>query len=149
MVHSGCVVFKIHVLKGKIKHLSKYWGSSTQDDPCRSNIGGSRPLQPLRRWRLCARRYRLIAAGADLQAPALSSKHAGRRCCCRSMAQTDGRTDDELLPLRIVRGCVNNFHQRHDSVTNRQWMFNASQRNYHSFVVSVTPNNNENVTGYL
>ena len=27
-------------LKGKIKHLSKYWGSSTQDDPCRSNIGG-------------------------------------------------------------------------------------------------------------
>ena len=27
-------------------------GSSTQDDPCRSNIGGSRPLQPLRRSRL-------------------------------------------------------------------------------------------------
>ena len=24
-------------------------GSSIQDDPCRSNIGGSRPLQPLRR----------------------------------------------------------------------------------------------------
>jgi len=37
----------------KIKHLSKYWGSSTQNGPCRSNIGGSRPLQPLRRWRLC------------------------------------------------------------------------------------------------
>jgi len=37
----------------KIKHLSKYWVSSTQDDPCRSNIGGSRPLEPLRRWRLC------------------------------------------------------------------------------------------------
>jgi len=36
----------------KIKHLSKYWGSSTQDDPCRSNIGGSWPLQPVRRWRL-------------------------------------------------------------------------------------------------
>jgi len=30
-------------------------GSSTQDDPCRSNIGGSRPLQPLRRWRLWCR----------------------------------------------------------------------------------------------
>jgi len=27
----------------KIKHLSKYWGSSTHDDPCRSNIGGSDP----------------------------------------------------------------------------------------------------------
>ena len=23
----------------KINHFSKYWGSSTQDDPCRSNIG--------------------------------------------------------------------------------------------------------------
>jgi len=40
--------------KEKMKQLSKYWGGglSTQDDPCRSNIGGSRPL---RRWRLCCR----------------------------------------------------------------------------------------------
>jgi len=30
----------------KIKHLSKYWGSSTQDDPCRSNIGGRDPRNP-------------------------------------------------------------------------------------------------------
>jgi len=37
-----------------VKHLTKYWGSSTQDDPCRSNIGGSRLLQPLQRWRLCS-----------------------------------------------------------------------------------------------
>jgi len=58
MVQSGCVVFEIHVSRGdcqrlavfrssaegkKIKHLSKYWGSSTQDDPCRSNIGGRDP----------------------------------------------------------------------------------------------------------
>jgi len=28
-------------------------------------------------------------------APDLSSKPAGRRCCCRSMAQTDGRTDEQ------------------------------------------------------
>jgi len=27
----------------KIKHLSKYWGVATQDDPCRSNIGGHDP----------------------------------------------------------------------------------------------------------
>jgi len=28
----------------KIKHLSKYWGGvATQDDPCRSNIGGRDP----------------------------------------------------------------------------------------------------------
>ena len=33
-------------LKGKkINHLSKYW-SSTQDDPCRSNIGGRDPCNP-------------------------------------------------------------------------------------------------------
>jgi len=30
----------------KVKHLSKYWGSSTQDDPCRSNIGGRDPCNP-------------------------------------------------------------------------------------------------------
>ena len=30
----------------KNKHLSKYWGSSTQDDPCRSNIGGGDPCNP-------------------------------------------------------------------------------------------------------
>jgi len=37
-------------LKGKNKTLVKILGgSSTQDDPCRSNIGGSRPLQPMRR----------------------------------------------------------------------------------------------------
>jgi len=35
--------------EGKNKTLAKYWGSSTQDDPCRSNIGG---LRPLRCWRL-------------------------------------------------------------------------------------------------
>jgi len=64
MVHFGCVVFKIHECgiqkfrwREKVKHLSKYWGSSTQDDPCRSNIGGSRPLQPLRRWRLWSRSH--------------------------------------------------------------------------------------------
>ena len=39
--------------------------------------------------------------------PDLSSKPAGRRCCCRSMGQTDGHTDtpvnkarDEGVPLR-------------------------------------------------
>ena len=38
----------------KNKTLAKILaGSATQDDPCRSNIGGWRPLQPLRRWRLC------------------------------------------------------------------------------------------------
>ena len=41
-------------LKGKNKTLVKILGSSTQDNPCRSNIGGSRPLQPLRRWHLWA-----------------------------------------------------------------------------------------------
>jgi len=91
MVHSGCVVFKIHVLKGKIKHLSKYWGSSTQDDPCRSNIGGSRPLQPLRRWRLCARRYRLIAAGAAAGAGA--QQQTRRPPLLLSIDGTDRRTD--------------------------------------------------------
>ena len=32
----------------KVKHLSKYRGSSTQDDPCRSNIGegGRDPRSP-------------------------------------------------------------------------------------------------------
>jgi len=37
------------------------------------------------------------AAGAVLQAPALSSEPAGRRCCCRSMGQTDGRADARPL----------------------------------------------------
>jgi len=33
--------------EGKIiKHLSKYWGSSTQEDPCRSNMGGRDPCNP-------------------------------------------------------------------------------------------------------
>jgi len=41
-------------LKGK-NTSQNIGGSSTQDDPCRSNIGGSRPLQPLRRWRLWRR----------------------------------------------------------------------------------------------
>jgi len=36
-----------------------------------------------------------------LQAPALSSKPAARRCCCRSTGQTDGRTDSR--PLHIPR----------------------------------------------
>ena len=40
-------------LNRKNKTLVKILGSSTQDDPCRLNIGGSRPLQPLWRWRLC------------------------------------------------------------------------------------------------
>jgi len=62
MVHSGCVVFKIHVSHGLYLYDKLYrstslcliGGSSTQDVPCRSNIGGGlRPLQPLRRWRLC------------------------------------------------------------------------------------------------
>ena len=47
-----CSIWKFR-WREKIKHLPKYCGSSTQDDPCRSNIGGWRPLQPLRRWRLC------------------------------------------------------------------------------------------------
>jgi len=32
-----------------------------------------------------------------LQTPALSSKPAGRRCCCRSMGRTDGRTLDRYI----------------------------------------------------
>ena len=48
-----CMVFRSSAEGKKIKHLSKYWESLTQDDPCKSNIGGSRLLQPLRRWRLC------------------------------------------------------------------------------------------------
>ena len=32
-------VFRMPAEGKKIKHLSKYWGSSTQDDPCRSSIG--------------------------------------------------------------------------------------------------------------
>jgi len=31
----------------EVKHLTKYWGSSTQDDPCRSNIGGRDPSTPV------------------------------------------------------------------------------------------------------
>ena len=41
-----CVIQNSSAEGKKTKHLSKYWGgSSTQDDPCRSNIGGSRPLR--------------------------------------------------------------------------------------------------------
>jgi len=43
MVHSGRVVFKIHVLKGKENTCQNIGASSTQDDPCRSNIGGRDP----------------------------------------------------------------------------------------------------------
>jgi len=53
-VHSGCVVFlrfmnavfRSPAEGKKIKHLSKYWESSTQDDPCSSNIGGRDPCNP-------------------------------------------------------------------------------------------------------
>jgi len=34
----SCMINFIEV--PEVKHLSKYWGSSTQDDTCRSNIGG-------------------------------------------------------------------------------------------------------------
>jgi len=43
-----------------------------------------------RRLLHCARSCRLIHPPAHR---ALSSKPAARRCCCRSMGQTDGRTD--------------------------------------------------------
>jgi len=33
-------------LKGKNKTLVKILGASTQDDPCRSNIGGRDPCNP-------------------------------------------------------------------------------------------------------
>jgi len=36
----------------KIKHLSKYWGSRRHRTTSAGQILGSRPLQPLRRWRL-------------------------------------------------------------------------------------------------
>ena len=42
-----CGIQKFRCMEGKkIKHLSKYWGSSTQDDPCRSNSGGCDPCNP-------------------------------------------------------------------------------------------------------
>ena len=54
MVHSGCVVLRFicpmdcscvinFIEVPEVKHLTKYWRSSTQDDPCRSNIGGRDP----------------------------------------------------------------------------------------------------------
>jgi len=63
MVHSGCVVFKIHVSHGlsatcgiqkfrcreKIKHLSKYWGVVNTGRPLQAKYWGSRPLQLLGR----------------------------------------------------------------------------------------------------
>jgi len=36
----------------KIKHLSKYWGRQHRTTPAGQILGGLRPLQPLRRWRL-------------------------------------------------------------------------------------------------
>jgi len=46
-----------------------------------------------------------------LHTPALSSKPADRRCCCRSMGQTDGRTDSRSLHRpcsAYYTGSVNN-----------------------------------------
>ena len=37
-------------------------------------------------------RTKIYAARMSLPAPDLSSKPAGRRCCCRSMGQTDGHS---------------------------------------------------------
>jgi len=56
-----------------------------------------------------ADRWRLQHGPADidrylLPTPALSSKLAGRRTCCRSMGQTDGRTDTTQTLLRILCG---------------------------------------------
>jgi len=50
-----------------------------------------------RRLQHGARSYRSISTARM----ALSSKPAGRRCCCRSMGQTDGRTD-EWMPRRYI-----------------------------------------------
>ena len=41
-----------------------------------------------------------------LPAPALSNKPAGRRCCCRSTGQTDGRADRRTLD-RLLHGLRN------------------------------------------
>jgi len=40
-----------------------------------------------------------------LQAPALSSKPAARRRCCRSTGQTDGRTDGRTDTRQLHRPC--------------------------------------------
>jgi len=44
-----------------------------------------------------ARRSQLISPART----AFSSKPAARRCCCRSMGQTDGQTDGRALDLFI------------------------------------------------
>ena len=59
-----------------------------------SSVGSQHDATRIRRF-VC--RHGATAAGAVLQAPALSSEPAGRRCCCRSMGQTDGRTDARPL----------------------------------------------------
>jgi len=58
-----------------------------------------------------------------LPAPDLSSKPAGRRCCCRSMGQTDGETDgrtfDRFMTLaayyadRIIRHYISYANYEH------------------------------------
>jgi len=74
--------------------------------------------------RLSTQRYPhvLLSAGACSTAPAANDRHqlqtqansstlGGHRCCCRSMGQTDGRTDDRQLhrPCSVYyAGSVNN-----------------------------------------
>ena len=48
------------------------------------------------------------AVDRSLARRALSSKPAGRRCCCRSMGQTDGRTDARPLHRPCCAGSANN-----------------------------------------
>jgi len=66
-------------------------------------------LHRLSTWRYL---HLLLSAGACstvptdvnryvLQTPALNSKPAGSRCCCRSMGQTYGRTDERMPNLYV------------------------------------------------
>jgi len=42
----------------------------------------------------------------------LSSKPAGRHCCCRSMGQTDRRTDEHLIVTKTLAYYVGNVGKR-------------------------------------
>jgi len=61
-----------------------------------------------------------VAAAIDrylLPAPDLSSKPAGRRCCCRSTGQTNGRTDGHPTVLwRLLHALRNAYQHSHESM---------------------------------
>jgi len=68
------------------------WIAATGHDATRSRSSGACSYQSV------AGTYVAPAAVGryQLHAPELSSKPAARRCCCRSMGQTDGRTSESI-----------------------------------------------------